>query len=265
MRKLTEQDTEKLMEYIGKEPEMNLFFIGDIECYGIDSQEVSVYALEDGGDWDCVLLKYHDFYIVYSCKEKYRAETVAEFLKDRIVDCMSGKTELVEQLHPFYPQLTITETYMCRCGSENLTHLQKKEQKEQVTSRRLTPEDSEQMMELYLRIEEFAPTYREPEKAKAQMETDLQYNLAVGVFEGEKLAAIAKNSASNSQSAMIVGVATDPVMRQRGYASFAVQELCERSFAEGKKFLCLFYDNPAAGRIYHRIGFQKVGSYAMMR
>ena len=65
MKKLEEKDREKILEYVGQEPEMNLFFIGDIENHGIDTEEVSIFALEDAEGWDCVLLKYFDFYIIY--------------------------------------------------------------------------------------------------------------------------------------------------------------------------------------------------------
>lgn len=43
-----------------------------------------------------------------------------------------------------------------------------------------------------------------------------------------------------------------------------VSALCRDNFAAGRQFLCLFYDNPAAGRIYHRIGFRDVGVYTIL-
>jgi hypothetical protein len=30
-------------------------------------------------------------------------------------------------------------------------------------------------------------------------------------------------------------------------------------------FLCLFYDNPLAGAIYHRLGFETIGRWGMMK
>ncbi len=40
--------------------------------------------------------------------------------------------------------------------------------------------------------------------------------------------------------------------------------LCRDCFERGKKYLCLFYDDPVAGRIYNRIGFQELGEYGML-
>lgn len=64
---------------------------------------------------------------------------------------------------------------------------------------------------------------------------------------------------------MITGVATLKEYRGKGLATETVTALCREAFGEGKKFLCLFYDNPAAGRIYNRIGFRETGQYAMLR
>ena len=84
-------------------------------------------------------------------------------------------------------------------------------------------------------------------------------------FCNGKIVSVASNQRANSISTMVVGVATAEGSRGRGYASAAVYELCRRSFADGKRFICLFYDNPDAGRIYRRLGFAELGEYAMIR
>lgn len=39
-------------------------------------------------------------------------------------------------------------------------------------------------------------------------------------------------------------------------------KLCHELLAEGK-MLCLFYDNPEAGSIYKRLGFEDIGKWMM--
>lgn len=39
MRKIRGDEKEKLLKYVGKEPELNLFVIGDIENFGLESPE----------------------------------------------------------------------------------------------------------------------------------------------------------------------------------------------------------------------------------
>lgn len=88
---------------------------------------------------------------------------------------------------------------------------------------------------------------------------------AMGGFLEGRLVTIASTSAENSESAMVVGVATAETCRGRGYASAVVSALCRDCFGRGKKYLCLFYDNPVAGKIYNRAGFQELGEYGMLR
>jgi hypothetical protein len=55
MRQLQESDKQKILDYIKKEPEMNLFIYGDIENHGVAQDPVCMYAFPDEGDWDCIL------------------------------------------------------------------------------------------------------------------------------------------------------------------------------------------------------------------
>jgi predicted GNAT family acetyltransferase len=56
---------------------------------------------------------------------------------------------------------------------------------------------------------------------------------------------------------MVVSVMTHPDYRRGGYATSCVSGLCEVLLSEGKS-LCLFYDNPAAGNIYKKLGFEDI-------
>lgn len=260
---LQEQDRAKILEYVGREPEMNLFFIGDIENFGVSSETVSIYANVEDGEWDCLLLRFHDFYILYSQREDYRTEPVVEFLKGRMVECISGKTELIQKLIPYFPDKTLSSTYMTRCDVDPVDMQAAKCGK----IRRLTADDVDNIMDMMEQIEEFAASYDgKREKRCEEMKMEIEAGcIAVGVFEGDKLVCQARTSADNSMSAMVVGVATLEAYRGKGYATAAVKTLCREAFKSGRKFLCLFYNNPVAGRIYNRIGFKEIGEYAMFR
>ena len=89
--------------------------------------------------------------------------------------------------------------------------------------------------------------------------------MSYGVFYKGKLVSVASTSANNSKSAMIVGVCTHKDRRNFGLATAVVAQLCQDELTAGKQFLTLFYDNPTAGHIYERIGFESVAQYAMLR
>ena len=87
----------------------------------------------------------------------------------------------------------------------------------------------------------------------------------LGVFYKDKLVSLASTSAPSEISAMVVGVASEASFRNRGLASAAVSKLVKDELSSGKRYLCLFYDNPSAGRIYKKIGFKEDGLYAMLK
>lgn len=265
MRILTDADKEAVIKYVGKEPEMNLFIIGDVENYGTNSGPVNIYVQDaPGGGWDFLILRFYDNYILYSQEESFDHESAAGFLIDKKPECISGKLSLISKLTPYFPAFSVQSTFMSRCNRVKSSFQAPPE----LDLRLLTHEDIPDSIDLYLEIEEFSKTYRgkrEKSILTAQEELANGGKTIMGGYINGKLAAIAGTSAENSASAMIIGVATAPEQRGRGYASAVVSSLCNTVLSGGRQFLCLFYENPAAGRIYHRLGFEEIGEYAMLR
>ena len=104
MRILEEQDREEILRYVKKEPEMNLFLIGDLENFGVKNETVHFYLHEERNRWDFLVLRYHQFFILYSQYEDYNAEEAIAFLSGQKPDCISGKTLLLERIAPAFPQ-----------------------------------------------------------------------------------------------------------------------------------------------------------------
>ncbi len=265
MRTLQEEDREEILRYVGKEPEMNLFFIGDIETFGVESETVNIYLHEERDRWDFLILRFHQYFLLYSQYEDYNAGEAIAFFKGQQPDCISGKTSLLEKIAPAFPQWTIQSTYMSRCNRVEKGFGDSQD----LVIRRLEQEDAAEVIELLYKIQEFSKTYKNSERQEQirRMEEEMAQGskTAVGGFLNGQLIATASTSAENRESAMVVGVATAQEYRGKGYASAVVSALCRDCFERGKKYLCLFYDNPVAGRIYNRIGFQELGEYGMLR
>lgn len=65
---------------------------------------------------------------------------------------------------------------------------------------------------------------------------------------------ISQSDFETPESAVIVGVATDPLYGGKGYAKACMLSLCRALIAEGKT-LGLIYENEQAGRLYEALGF----------
>lgn len=264
---LRESDRSAILQYLDAEPEMNLFFYGDICNFGVDRDPVHVFALpgKDGG-WDALLLQFFENYVLYSCRCDYDAAAVAEFLRGRAVRGFSGKLEVLAPLAGFFPEKTLRPCYMSRCNHVSAID---GTLPEGASLSRLGADDADELLELLSTIQEFADTYgggpQQLAEERRAMLTNLENgSLWYGVRENGRLVSAAQTTADNDRSAMIVSVATRPGFRGRGYASATVAALCRGAFAGGKQFLCLFYDNPDAGRIYRRLGFAELGQYAVL-
>ena len=72
-----------------------------------------------------------------------------------------------------------------------------------------------------------------------------------------------QTAAENSKSAMVVAVATHKDYRKRGFMAQCLSKLC-RDLLNENKTLCLFYDNPEAGSVYHKLGFKTIGKWKMI-
>lgn len=264
LQKLWEEDRAAILDYVSAEPEMNLFFIGDVENFGVDGETVEVWADVREEMWSGLVLRFLDNYCYYSREREPDVRAAAEFLHGRTVDCISGKQELVERLAPAFPGAVCKQTYLSRCTAPVSAPLP-----EGTVLRRMCSADVPQLLELYQGIAEFSASYETPEKLEREQTSLCRQleagSIAVGAYAGGQLVSAVTSAADNSMSAMMIGMATRVGWRGRGLAGAVMSEAVRTLLAGGRKFVCLFYDNPAAGRIYRSLGFSELGEYALLK
>ncbi len=258
IRKLNKEDKEMVMEYLTKEPALNLFMIGDIENYGFNNEEFQELwgEFDKTGDLKAVLLRYYDNNIIYS-RGQYDAKAIADIIKDNEPKMVTGKKSCVEKLDPYLEIAKKRDTYFAKLDKAG--ELYKGELLDQITKTKL--EDVQLIWDLHQRVEEFDNMDSvERKEKKYKDKTGRGYHIYNETKD--KIISCAETTAENSFSAMVIGVATDSGHRKKGLASAVMSKLCKEVLAEGKE-LCLFYDNPSAGKIYKRIGFEDIGIWSM--
>lgn len=266
MKKLDNSHRKQALAYVAEEPEFNLFITGDIINCGMTGDIVNTYTADDWNDdgnteFPYFILDYLGNFLVYSKNSNYDVQAVGEFLSSQTISCINGKQEIVEQLCPFFPDRRVKRTYMARLNEVNPAF-----PFSDYPVQKLGESDLEQLCDLYLSIEEFSATYygQSREKIIDNMRINMESGCYYGLYRDRVLMAVAGTSAATDESAMIIGVATRKGFRKQGYASAVVETLCKENLADGKSFLCLFYDNPSAGSIYRKIGFKELGIYTML-
>jgi hypothetical protein len=92
----------------------------------------------------------------------------------------------------------------------------------------------------------------------------LEHSKSYYIKQDNKCVSTVSTVADTTKSAMIVAVASDPLYRQKGYASKLMKHIMKYYIINLHKTLCLFYDNPKAGAIYKRLGFKDIDQWVML-
>lgn len=261
IRKLTLSDNDAAMQFLLPESAFNLFIIGDIENFGYDSPIQDVWAdIDEQQAIRAVLLRYYAFYIFYT-PHSHSAYCDAEGLaaivnSDPGFELISGKKEALSVIAPYLRVARSKELFFARLDNSTLlgTSTEPAIQKAGFG-------DVDAIIALRSTIEEFHTSPAARDSLISSMENGSAHTYYYSV--GGQMLACASTTAENSQSAMIIGVCTLPGHRRKGYATMCMTALC-RELLGRNKFLCLFYDNPEAGRIYKRMGFYDIGMYSML-
>jgi uncharacterized protein len=259
IRKLTKYDHDMVLSFLSEEPSINLFIIGDIEVFGYDSDFQEIWAeFNKHGEIKAVLLRFYQSFIPYAKGEFNVDEFVSIITSYPRPFFLSGKSDIVEKFEVFQ-ELQLgkkQETFFAECKStKNLGETNLDIQK-------ATIDDIDQILSIRRSIDEFQIRDDAAEMLRTSMETKTARSYFTE--EAGQMTACVSTTAENSISAMIVGVCTRKEYRCKGLATAIMQKLFKDVLNEGK-VLCLFYDNPEAGRIYKRLGFNDIGKWTMYR
>ncbi|WDF02400.1 GNAT family N-acetyltransferase [Shouchella hunanensis] len=257
IRQLHMNDQDICLAFVKKKPAENLFIIGDIEAYGMETDFQTVWGeFNRDNQLVAVLLKFHASYVPFA-EGFYDAKGFAEIINnDSSFKGLSGLKDVTEQLEPYLKKsLLKRQMYYAKCtktksDNPSLKDVQSAE-----------PKDAAELLRLLDQIPEFSQSIPKTAEQK-QRELATGFSRASFVRQNGKIVSTASTTAENTHSAMIVGVATLEDYKRKGYASACVYHLCEQVFSEGK-VACLFYDNPSAGVIYKHIGFEDIGLWMM--
>lgn len=235
--------------------------MGDIEAYGFDTEFQTVWGQFDNSEELIgVLLKYEGNYIPYTENDINWKEFAAIINNDPNMTELSGLKPIVEKLEPFIVKNMKSKSsfYYAKCQNLKIS----KSEDELHSVEVLSVEELEELVALLKTVPEFqhANITVESKKRTIENKTGRTYFIRMN---GE-MATTASTTAENSSSAMIVAVATKEQYKRKGLATDCMIKLCQDLLKEEKE-LCLFYDNPDAGKIYKRLGFEDIGFWNVYR
>ncbi|SDY02224.1 hypothetical protein SAMN05421736_101160 [Evansella caseinilytica] len=260
IRRLSLSDHEACFRLLKTRPAENLFIIGDIEAFGYDQSFQKLWGeFNSQGELIAVLLKYEQNYIPFA-SGPFHAEKFAEIMcSDPEFSMMSGLKEMTAMIEPFLTrkQQRKRETYYAKCTRIGFGITAAADTS---NVKQAVPDDADAILRFLKTIPEFNDGMGTVESKRRNLGRGTSRTFYIE-DEGE-IVSTASTAAENSLSAMIVAVATSASHKRKGLASQCLVKLVRELLDEGKQ-LCLFYDNPEAGSIYKRIGFEDIGFWMM--
>lgn len=258
IRILCEHDKKQVLEYLYAESAYNIFIIGDIEAFGMHTDFQRVYGEFDlAHNLISVFLRYREHAIYYAHDTRFNLAYLDIFKHDPF-DYISGKTELMKMIEPYLENFKHKHMYFCKADTfeaylEDTQHV----------SVLKTRAQAEKLYDLLTSIEEFGYSIKNKERFIEQKTIDQHMGITLCIEVDDMMVSTVATTAETTKNAMVVAVATHTGYRNKGYASLLMNALMDMYINQKKKELCLFYDNPKAGSIYHRLGFKTIGTWDM--
>lgn len=258
IRKLEEKDRQEILEFLSEEAAINLFAIGDIEAFGFDKEFQELWGQFDADEHlEGILLRFNENFIPYWKNEKFDAKNFKEIILSRKEKTyMSGKENIINSFEDILPNHERRKMYFCEMKEI------KKEEYDSSDIKIATIDDCERICDFLDSIEEFTTFQNEPERLVNKIESNSGRIYFIENEEGEVIS-VSQTVAENSMSAMVVGVATRKDHRGQGLMRRCLSKLCRDMTGEGRS-LCLFYDNPKAGKIYLDLGFKPIDDWVIV-
>lgn len=250
--KVNQTYNKKVMNYLKREADFNLFIIGDIERYGYNNYFLNIWAdIDEQGEVNGVLLKYFEYLIFYSDTNS-NVDEFCELINSLNYEELSGKTEAIKEIAT---KLKLKESRVVNfCRLDNGDKLI--DTRSRVKVKKIRFGKISKIVKLYELIEEFENTTID--NIKNGLKTGRGYCIEIN----KQVVAMAKSTSENKTHAMLVGVGTHPSYRKRGFATKCISKICKELLNENK-IPCLFYDNDEAGKIYHKLGFKNIGTWSI--
>ncbi len=255
MIKARDCDSKRVLSYLKERPRENGFFIGDLENFSLDEDFLDLWLGEgEEGRIASALLRHNRGFLASAGDGRDLAEMGEIIGGFPRCDRVSGLEETIDRLASHLPFAGIIRLNLAVLTGDSF-----RDEPVSLEPERVGEGDLDELFDFLKGIREF-DIREEDRKAFGK-------GILTGTGRGYlvrregRMVSSAQINAENSLNGVIVGVATDPAWRNRGFARACVSRLCRDMTGCGKE-VTLFYNNPDAGKLYRPLGFRDIGRWA---
>ena len=254
IRRLSEPDRETTLQLLDENRSYNLYLLGNLPRLGFETEYCEFWGdfAREGLRLRAVLNRYMSGWSLFGHPDADWPGLAAVIdahpqQAARLQDNPGGTDSLLPLLKSYTPVRVVREQMMT---------LQKPDFRatdvpDWCVVRRAVPADLAQLIEYYREADDMA---RNSEAVRRPL-LDTRIWVAIS---GEGIRSAALTNAEIESRAMIGGVFTKPEYRGRGLGQAVCSALCADLLLEGKQPV-LYWQTPAAGAIYRKLGFRAIG------
>ncbi|RIK39218.1 MAG: hypothetical protein DCC55_18705 [Chloroflexi bacterium] len=258
IRLLTEADRTAVQQLLKREPQLNLYLLGNLEKLGFVHELSQFWGDFDGddgtGELRGVINRYMTGWAIYGRPDADWAG-LAQVLDrhslpaERLQDNPGGTPSLLPFLQRYEMAKIVVEELM-ELGEGALRPVAPRPG---VTIRRATMNDADALIAFYADADEMTRT-------PAGVIRPIQDTRIWFAAEGDNILSAALTNAETAEYAMIGGVYTKPAARGRALSQAVCTALCQDLIASGRQPV-LYWGNAAAGAVYRKLGFRAIGHW----
>ena len=262
IRRLTEADAPAVAALCDRYPLRMLTLRMHLEAYGYNSDSLLVWGAfaTDATTLEGIGFRLNNTFILADADGRCAAAFAKLIDSESHVAGVRGTVETVTGVQSTLQRHTSTNWEISTC-----MRLQKPPEiaPEALNAvRRAIPDDLDALADHYAAA---ANMYRSRSNVASRLQTHRVF-VAMGSQDRAGHPAIVSSALLNVEGAdagLIGGVFTQPHARGHGYAAACTAALCIDLQNDGKTPV-LFFENPIAGRVYRKLGFEECGKWALL-
>ncbi len=261
IRPMKASERDDVLEQLYMEPEINLYLIKEVESFDPDNVHQEIHVEVSQEQYEAVVSRNWSNLIYYAPTPHFNTDWLPVFRQFEFL-FISAKTELIEKIHPHYPDMEedrmdfMRSTLFTPDDGIDYSDIHVLESREEAA----------EVYDLLSTVEELYTVHQKPKKEYIEF---LHYHsndngTTVYVRQDGRVVATASAVYETKKSAMIVGVATHGDYRKLGLGKKVMHYLMDLYINQKKKTLCLYYDDPRAEKLYKKMGFIDTHKWSML-
>jgi predicted GNAT family acetyltransferase len=258
IRRLGEADRVEVTALLERAPQLNLYLLGNLDAHGFDAEFCEFWGSEVDGRLYGVINRYMTGWTVFGEAEAEWDGLGAvidthSVVAERLQDNPGGVPSMLPYLHG-YVAATETVDILMELPPNGL---RPRAAPVGFVVRRATLDD---LVGLIVFFADAGDMTRTP----PAVERPLRERRVWIAQRDDEIVAAALTNAETKSLAMVGGVYTKPAWREQGLSQAVCSELCRELIDTGRQPV-LYWDNPAAGHVYAKLGFRAIGQWRSLR